>query len=411
MPFIAACSFCEQKLKLPDQALGQSRECPRCHNWFTAFETTHLPNAEESGRQKTKKKRSGSPTSNTTRASPPVTPLETTTSIQEEYERWREAAVRPPAAAETTDDVRTLRTERSEPVRIPTSPPAAPSVVSVAAARDRRRRWTTSSVLAIFCASSALLVAAVPSVLALFSGSNAVVIAWSPYVNLLALPLAAVAVGSGVFGLLTFETRSLWSKGFCLAGGVLGTGLIIGLGLWPLLFGPHVSAEPTHTSQPGVVPFGAGGAAIPGEWLNASTGRVVHDDLRVRFTDIAVEFVEIKGLDPKKQPKDPSLAIRFRLSNGGFHRRIPYESWAEKNPPTLTDDAGRRYNLRDFGPGAEVAGHIHTASVAPSKAVDDVLVFEAPSAKIEYLHLELPAAAYGSEGVLRVLIPKSMIRR
>jgi hypothetical protein len=44
----------------------------------------------------------------------------------------------------------------------------------------------------------------------------------------------------------------------------------------------------------------------------------------------------------------------------------------------------------------------------PGKAVEDVLVFPAP-AGVGPLRLELPAAAWGGQGVFRFTIPASML--
>src|SRR6185437_4444365 len=35
MPFVTACSFCPNKIKVPDQSLGASLRCPTCGNYFT----------------------------------------------------------------------------------------------------------------------------------------------------------------------------------------------------------------------------------------------------------------------------------------------------------------------------------------------------------------------------------------
>jgi hypothetical protein len=54
---------------------------------------------------------------------------------------------------------------------------------------------------------------------------------------------------------------------------------------------------------------------------------------------------------------------------------------------------------------------VSSASVHPGKSVEDVVVFEEPVARAEYLRLELPASAFGGTGKLRFQIPKSMIER
>ena len=48
---------------------------------------------------------------------------------------------------------------------------------------------------------------------------------------------------------------------------------------------------------------------------------------------------------------------------------------------------------------------------AGEDALFALLVFEPPLENIEYLHLELPAAACGMTGTLYLQIPKGMIRR
>src|SRR5205085_10837683 len=117
--------------------------------------------------------------------------------------------------------------------------------------------------------------------------------------------LAAAGCVCGVFGLLTISGHNAWSRIFCGVGTILGVAILFGLGVWPLLFGPRAIADSGRSSsQPVVVPFGSTIAASQSEWLDASKGRVVQADLRVRFTDVAVEFIAIKGLAKKRQPKE-----------------------------------------------------------------------------------------------------------
>jgi hypothetical protein len=51
------------------------------------------------------------------------------------------------------------------------------------------------------------------------------------------------------------------------------------------------------------------------------------------------------------------------------------------------------------------------ASIWPGKSVEDVVVFEEPVVRAEYLRLELPASAFGGTGKLRFQIPTEMIEK
>jgi hypothetical protein len=57
----------------------------------------------------------------------------------------------------------------------------------------------------------------------------------------------------------------------------------------------------------------------------------------------------------------------------------------------------------------EVIGRVTQATLPPGKKVEDLLFFEGQPAGIEFLRLELPASAFGSSGVVRMQIPRSLI--
>ena len=85
---------------------------------------------------------------------------------------------------------------------------------------------------------------------------------------------------------------------------------------------------------------------------------------------------------------------------------------AGKNAAAVKDNFGNSYKRFTIGLGEEIPGQIVAeTSIYPEKTVEDLLVFEPPLENIEYLHLELPAAACGMTGALRLEIPASMIRR
>jgi hypothetical protein len=112
---------------------------------------------------------------------------------------------------------------------------------------------------------------------------------------------------------------------------------------------------------------------------------------------------------------DRWLVIRVQIANTGASRRIDYQSWADgsKEPAAhaavLRDQAERLLRQRSFVP-AGVVGQVASGYVFPGKALDDVLVFEPPPGRFDYLRLELPLAALGDEGHVRLQLPRTMIK-
>ena len=83
-----------------------------------------------------------------------------------------------------------------------------------------------------------------------------------------------------------------------------------------------------------------------------------------------------------------------------------------RSAATLTDNFGNTYKPVRFDLGTQVSGQISAAtSVYPGKEVEDLLVFEPPVDNVQFLRLQLPAAAFGGSGELRLQIPKGMIYR
>jgi hypothetical protein len=80
----------------------------------------------------------------------------------------------------------------------------------------------------------------------------------------------------------------------------------------------------------------------------------------------------------------------------------------DKPRPKLTDDRGRVYQSRDVLEVTAVEKE-RKSSVFPVAYQDEVLVFEAPSPGLEYLHLEVPAEDWGGNTAFRFTIPSAMI--
>jgi hypothetical protein len=149
-------------------------------------------------------------------------------------------------------------------------------------------------------------------------------------------------------------------------------------------------------------------------WANAQQDALVHGDIRLRVSSANVGTVPFDPVPGKQPPGDRCLVIGLRVTNAGVARKISFTGWGDaqaKDKPVLRDNKGKTYATKAFGPGWSVKGRVASASIPPGKTLDTVLVFEAPPAGIEYLRLELPASALGTDGWLRMEISKQMIVR
>jgi hypothetical protein len=239
------------------------------------------------------------------------------------------------------------------------------------------------------------------------------------------VPLSALALLLGLAGVVTAGASHKTSLRLPAAGSAVSGAVVVVALLFPALLGNAYRAYREKANQDST-----GVTAIPllprpqeetgleeSGWVDGSRAAVQQDHVRVMLTGVAVGPVELKTPSKKQPTREKFLTIRLRIQHVGAAREFPYPSWNEPAPgnekslPTLTDNTGKVYRRKSFDVGVEVVGQVRRASVFPGTFVEDLLVFEAPPAGVEFLHLELPVAAWGGDGVFRLAIPKSMIRR
>jgi len=133
------------------------------------------------------------------------------------------------------------------------------------------------------------------------------------------------------------------------------------------------------------------------DWADADQGAIQQGDVRVR-----IEWARVTAAS-SKDGASPSLLIGVSIVNAGFLRRIPYEGAnSAAHVCRLRDNAGNEYRPQR-SPRAIIT------MLQPTQTVEDVLAFEPPPPSVPYLELELPAAAWGTEGTCRFRIPRKMI--
>jgi hypothetical protein len=257
---------------------------------------------------------------------------------------------------------------------------------------------------------------------AFLAGSLALLAFSIPGMDLLTIPLAGVGT---LLGLVAVMIAANEDRGRLLAytgAGVSAATLIVAW-IFPQLIDPtrdrRVALPPVDLHKKVAIPFSGQGTEVKDlkeqDWADADKGVVEFGEVWLRLTSVNLEQVEHR-LDGKSAfTNDKLLVIRVQLANNGVTRKIDYQSWADTtdgpaiHTPILKDSTGREYRQKPLGPAGAVPGQIRQGFMFPSKWVDDVLIFETPS-RFDYLRLELPAAAFGGNGTVRLQIPRGMVK-
>jgi hypothetical protein len=183
--------------------------------------------------------------------------------------------------------------------------------------------------------------------------------------------------------------------------------------------------EPPANDQPSPGP----------NWIDASRGEPVKvGSALVKIGDVKLgvsKSVDIskalENLDPDKilQPDNsgavtehPALLIEVQVGNPSETIKMELKRWSKARggeSPRLTDNFKNIYKLITsstdllsmVGGGS---GGSAAVSIMPVQTVADILTFEPPVAKAQYLRLELPAENFGGKGTLYFQIPRSMIQ-
>jgi hypothetical protein len=385
--FFAECPFCHVKLqKVPDHREGDSTECPRCHNLFTLTVMISPPKSREQALRAGVAKRAA--------ASPAAAVSSTATSSSANHEvlHVRPALPEQPAAAGVGTLVKPATATVPPVVDLPAfDMPALPGPRSGQGAAVAALLLGGLAV----CSATLLHLFFLTLILAGAGGICAVVV-------IVSTPPRQSAPATAKFGLLVSSAVLILSF------------------LWPGLLGiPTTSGSKDLTEGGGSITVIAGlqqgkgkrSSAEEPPLVDASRGSIEQDGLRVQIVSVELKRAEIADDKAKKSAPDKNLLISVRVTNLGITHDVVYSSWGEAGPfaATLKDTRGAGYRLQTLGAGVEIVGHISRGTLAPGKAVDDVLVYPASAAQAEKLYVELPATALGLPGLFRFEIPRRMI--
>jgi hypothetical protein len=242
-----------------------------------------------------------------------------------------------------------------------------------------------------------------------------------PLFGLSSIPVAALGGLLGVLGLVMAVFRKGGGAGFSIAGMLLS--LLVILITYSMTTATAGAVAYPGTAFDGAVAEPQAAIASPIQAPNSSSGpqwtsardAVQHQDVRVKVTSIKVDFASIKSIGDTAPSDAKLLLIGLHVENLSDVRRLDFRGFAGQldfsadTTPHLTDNFGNKYKRISSGIDAQIVGQVQNESVYPGKSIDDLLVFEVPVDKVEFLHLKLSAGAFGANGTLQLEIPRDMI--
>lgn len=374
MPFVTACSFCPNKLSVPDQSLGASLRCPKCGNYFTVAPAELAPAKPPSRPPVPVEMRP---------AAPPQA------SSSEALPWWVET---PPSAA--------LPPASPEPALPPAAP--VPAVVPALLFPEPPRAHPASTLPSWINAWG---------VLAFFFAALALLMAACALPRFLTITLAVLGLAIGLVGLMAQgeEWRPKDAVWLALGGG--GSGLLLLLALfapsslsvrWGMDFDvpePDRNKQMlvSHDNKTEVKEL------TSADRVDAETKAIRQGDIFIRVESAVVERPTVK--------EQPALMITLHIANVGQLYNVAYHGQASGQfPAVVRDSRGKELQRRDWKATDKKKPHpLGNVSILPTHEVKDLVVCEPPWSGTGQVELDLPAAAWGREGVCRFTIPASFL--
>jgi hypothetical protein len=372
-------------VQVPDNAVGWSYTCRQCGNSFTlaAGEDSSPPSPEK----------------------PPAAPERT----PRQSGSGKRSQTGSAPASSSSSKPRRLRDFQDDDEEEASVPSRSETVSSAPSSDDRedepRQAWLgvdAVSAFALCCAGVGLLTASFPPM----------------YI------LTVILTGAGLLlGLVGLLLRRAAGQGILWPAVALVVSVPV-LGL-TLFFPDALGGRPTDVrSRPDPfagkmvrVPLNATPGTTPivveeTEWVDASRELIRLGEIAVRVTSAAIQRLDPPKPGSSKSKEETNLAIRLRIQNVGTSQKIPFTSWAAPDSSaTLRDSQERLYKSWPTGLARQNKPDWPNMDLPPFKDTDDVLEFEVPRPGAESLRLELPAGAFGGNGLLRFRIPGQMIGR
>jgi hypothetical protein len=235
--------------------------------------------------------------------------------------------------------------------------------------------------------------------------------------------LGVVAIVAGIPGILsTRRTNGPWRMdrvSLAVGGSVSGVVLLLALFAPKLLnsrWGRDLAVPPSEPNKLVRVlrnkPQDEGDLLADKDWVDARKEAIRQDEVLVRVESFQVDRRAAGG-------DNTQILVHLRVANAGHGKPITFTGFSEERKrPVLKDDSGHGYPFveqrrRKPGKGPPVFEAVTGPMLVDVKAgrwQDELLVFEAPAALAgagnpAFWKLEIPASAWGREGVCQFRIP------
>jgi hypothetical protein len=231
---------------------------------------------------------------------------------------------------------------------------------------------------------------------ALVLGILSCLFCWIPLLGLLALPIAFIGLLLAIAGIVIASINKNTGFRFPISGGIV------------CILSAFIALVVTAR-------FSNSSGAIE-KWsksLSVKQGDIV---VAVEKVEISIGHIHLDAQEGRFIRDDDFFAVYLAITNTSSTQKADFQSWRAasfglgNNSAQLADNNGNIYKLLNTTPTKENGDtYPENVSIYPQKEQDDVVFFELPVEKIEWLHLELPAGNFGGSGMLRIEIPMKRI--
>ena len=139
-------------------------------------------------------------------------------------------------------------------------------------------------------------------------------------------------------------------------------------------------------------------------WVDAASPAAI-GDIEVKIRSVALgrpAWLRVSGRGAKAQ----YLVLTLELANASKDRKVDHAGWRPGAAVRLTDD---RQPPNTYALKLGYAGREGPEAIYPGESIEDRLVFDKPVDTAKRLRLQLPAAAFGGQGMVKFEIPREMV--
>ncbi len=364
---VAICPYCRAGgVRAPQASVGASAICPKCKSSFTVMPSDGLPGWA-------KEPQAANASGTHVPVGSPPTPTDETKPV---------AAI---GMADVTEPSPTLPPEERARVKAKLKPKVDPTPTPQPEPEEQAEPADVGLVVAL----GALILVGI-----------AVLASQVPYGRFAAVAIAAVGLVGGLVS-LGAEGRAKMAGGLAIGLNLFVLVLVLFLPSWLNLDPWRGPAADDAPKGPFALEHGTGThqSVSPTDWIDSGTFSWEFKDVRVTVRSAFVGPVELRGpKDAKKTTKELYFQLLLRVANIGVERQIDLSGWAigqGADAVRVTDPSGKQLKLATFEDGSLSDRGKAVDRVFPGKTSEVRLIFAAPPAKVDYLRVQLPGAAFG----------------